>query len=608
MHNTELHTFHIPVMGLGYTIDTPVKVARFGISSVVSIIEDNLVELMRKFYCEKTGEPYSPIPKEDRDHRVQRITEYLNLLKRIVHKQFIELKAQSFGDSSSDIVKYFELLPESSPLKKSYLRMLMMEDGNEKVFLQEELRSRMKAGAIDVNIMTKCDRMNKTKSGEQLPPEYADAMAALRGFALSDLSSSVVFSAGLNPRLYSYCESFSDFYPDENGSVKKKIILKVSDYRSAYIQGKIFAKKGIWISEYRIESGLNCGGHVFATDGLLLGPILDEFKSKRATFVDELFELCSKSLMQKNLQQFPQVPEMRITVQGGIGTSNENSFLHEYYEVNGTGWGSPFLLVPEVTNVDAYTLDQLVHAQKEDFYLSYASPLGIPFSNFRKSSAEAQRKNRIEKGRPGSACYKKFLSFNTEFGEEAICSSSREYQNLKIKQITGMEMSTESFEKEFDQVTEKDCLCEGLAASVLVKNNIEVPHGLEAVTICPGPNLAYFSNISSLREMVNHIYGRINILNSVYRSNMFINELNLYADYLKNEIERNMSELSERQSRYYRTFKTNLLQGIEYYKNLIPHIGHETDHYLSMMREELHAIEEAVHNLVIPEIAVEVCP
>jgi len=63
--------------------------------------------------------------------------------------------------------------------------------------------------------------------------------------------------------------------------LKKKIILKVSDFRSAIIQGNFFAKKGLWVSEYRIESGLNCGGHAFATDGFLLGPILEEFKQKR---------------------------------------------------------------------------------------------------------------------------------------------------------------------------------------------------------------------------------------------------------------------------------------------------------------------------------------
>jgi hypothetical protein len=36
-----LHTFHIPVMGLAYTIDSPIR----GISSVmISIIDDDLIE------------------------------------------------------------------------------------------------------------------------------------------------------------------------------------------------------------------------------------------------------------------------------------------------------------------------------------------------------------------------------------------------------------------------------------------------------------------------------------------------------------------------------------------------------------------------------------
>src|SRR5690606_5648422 len=111
-------------------------------------------------------------------------------------------------------------------------------------------------------------------NGDPLPIEYSDALSALKGFALSQLKSSVVFSAGLNPRLYSFCEQFPDFFPTENAGPNKKIILKVSDYRSALIQGKFLAKKGLWVSEFRIESGLNCGGHAFATDGLLLGPIL----------------------------------------------------------------------------------------------------------------------------------------------------------------------------------------------------------------------------------------------------------------------------------------------------------------------------------------------
>src|ERR1019366_362149 len=110
MNNISEHTFHIPVMGLGYTIDTPVKVARFGISSVVSIIQDILVEEMREFYCKQEGEEYIHIPMEDIDHRAKRITAYLNLLQRIVDKQVEKMKQEPF-EEGNDIVKYFRLLP-----------------------------------------------------------------------------------------------------------------------------------------------------------------------------------------------------------------------------------------------------------------------------------------------------------------------------------------------------------------------------------------------------------------------------------------------------------------------------------------------------------------
>src|SRR5574337_708824 len=108
MNKHSEHTFHIPVMGLGYTIDTPVKVARFGISSVISIIQDHLIEHMRKFYCEKTGVKFIPIPVEDIDHRAKRITAYLDLIKHIIDKQVEELRKESF-EQGSEIVKYFNL-------------------------------------------------------------------------------------------------------------------------------------------------------------------------------------------------------------------------------------------------------------------------------------------------------------------------------------------------------------------------------------------------------------------------------------------------------------------------------------------------------------------
>ncbi|WP_332912290.1 hypothetical protein [Algoriphagus boritolerans] len=48
----------------------------------------------------------------------------------------------------------------------------------------------------------------------------------------------------------------------------------------------------------------------------------------------------------------PETETIKITYQGGIGTGAEDSFLRNYYQLDGTGWGSPFLLVPEATSVD----------------------------------------------------------------------------------------------------------------------------------------------------------------------------------------------------------------------------------------------------------------
>lgn len=553
------HTFHIPVMGLGFTIDTPLKVAHLGISSVVSVVEDQLMEDMREVISKDEKMDFVPIPASEEDYRAKRITAYLNLLDDLVKRNTMSLKQESFTEGSN-IRKYFELLPEDSETGKLYRKMLRQEN-EEKAFSQALLRDRIFAGAIDVNIMTKVDKTNYAVSGEALPPECSDALSALRGYANSSLNSSVVFSAGLNPRLYSYCEKFPDFYPPFN---KKKIILKVSDYRSALIQGKFLAKKGLWVSEFRIESGLNCGGHAFATEGLLLGPILEEFRTRRNELQTELYETCSLALSTRGMT-FAGQPSLKISAQGGIGTASEDQFLRTFYNLNATGWGSPFLLVPESTSVDSETLQKLSVAKPQDYYLSHSSPLGVPFNNFRPSSSEVQRNLRIKKNRPGSPCYLKFLSFNTEFTAKPICIASREFQNLKIKQAQEKFENSEELNAEIVKIVEKDCLCEGLGTSARLTHNSRLSHGLTAVAICPGPNLAYFSGTFSLKEMVDHIYGRANILNSIYRPHMFINELKLYVDYLKKEIEDSLTTNNHKKNASLGNFRTNLLKGIDYY-------------------------------------------
>src|SRR5690606_17671494 len=311
------HTYHIPVLGLAFSIDTPLKVARYGISSVVSIVDDVLLERMREYHAKKCGKAFVPIPEKSADHRASRITAYLNLLKDIVDEQFITLKNSEFVEGS-EISKYFDLLPHESDLKKLYNKMLAVTDIKYKEELQAVLREKMACGAIDVNIMSKVDKINYDVNGDSLGEKFTDAVAALRGFAQSNCNSALVLSAGMNPRLYSSLEDFADFYPDSEQQLRKKIILKVSDFRSAFIQAKFLAKKGLWISEFRVESGLNCGGHAFATEGYLLGPILEEFKLRRSEMVNELFDIYQKSLANKGIQ-LSEAPSQKLTVQGGIG-------------------------------------------------------------------------------------------------------------------------------------------------------------------------------------------------------------------------------------------------------------------------------------------------
>lgn len=476
-----------------------------------------------------------------------------------------------------------------------------MPDGGAKQAYQIELRRTIRAGAIDVNIMSKIDRTNYTNEGEALPPEFADAMAAFRGFAKSTLSSSIVLSAGYNPRVYAYIAQFDDFLPDAHGALRKKVILKVSDLRSALIQGKILAKKGVWVSEFRIESGLNCGGHAFATDGILLGPILQEFHDKREAMAGELFELCNKTLAEEGKHPLVGPPSIRITVQGGIGTVEEDSFLRTYYGMDGTGWGSPFLLVPEATNVDEHTLQQLTHATPDDYYMSWASPLGIPFHNFKPSTSEAQRKARMAKGRPGSPCYKEFLSTDTEFTATPICTASRQYQDLKIKQLQAKGLEQAAYDRAYARITEKDCLCEGLGAGALLKAGMTPAHKLEAVAICPGPNLAYFSKVVPLRTMVDHIYGRANLLNTAERPHMFINELKLYVKYLGREIDEVRDAMTVKQHRYIETFRSNLLNGIRYYEELLPILQQQAQDRVHRFKSDLEFFAEEVRGMAAPE-------
>ena len=551
-------------MGIGFTIDTPLKVSQYGIDSVISLVDDILLEKLRKMYCDKFEIPYNEITEKIEDFRAKRITSYLNLINNLAKKKFEELKNVT-TEKGNKIKEYFNMLPNSSTIKQK-VKSLTAEclDLNE---IGNWIRDNLSMGSIDVNIMTRLDKENYIND-EKLPVEYNDAHAALRGYAHSDLRSSLILSAGMNPRLYSYFEQFEDFYPDKNGEIKKKIVLKVSDYRSALIQGKFLAKKGLWVSEYRIESGLNCGGHAFATDGYLLGPILAEFRDNRKALIQSIHEILVQGLFKKNRPLPKTELPLKITAQGGVGTTEEHQFLIEHYQLDSIGWGSPFLLVPEVTNVDEPTRNQLRESKEDDLYLSNISPLDVPFSNLKGNTKDLEKLSLIVKGRPGSSCPKKYAALNKEFTKKSICTASRQYQYLKLKELDKEKLSPEKYQTKYDEIVEKSCICIGLGTSALLVNNLDTKVEGNGVSVCPGPNMAYFSKIMSLKEITDHIYGRSNMITRTDRPNMFIKELKIYIDFLKNKIEKTRVSITDKKERYLLTFAKNLNEGINYYYRL----------------------------------------
>ena len=558
----EGHSFHIPVLGVGYSIDTPVNVAPFGISSVISLVDDGTIEKMREFYCNKFDIPYKAISKKVEDFRAERITSYLNVVEEIVNRKVEEIR-NATSNASGELEKYIDMLPNTSSLKSKFADKGRIAADDFSKWVKEKLH----VGSIDVNIMTKLDQAHY-KSGEQLPIEQNDAHAALRGYANSNLSSSLVLSAGMSPRLYSYIENFKDFFPDVKGRIKKKIILKVSDFRSAFIQGKMFAAKGLWVSEYRIESGVNCGGHAFPTDGVLFGPILEEFKQNREKLLSTCAEAYKAALTKKEMPQPAEEPELKVTAQGGVGTSEEHNFLLDEYNMDSVGWATPFMLVPEVISIDTETMDILAKGKEKDYYYSGLSPLGVPFNSIKGASMSKRRLQLAQDGKPGTPCTKGFLRYNTEFTEKPICTSSRQYQTLKLEQLDEMNLPEAEYKKAYEKIIEPECLCIGLSVSTMLSKGMEVKEN-EKVTVCPGPNLAYFSKISSLKEMVDHIYGRINLLDKGYRPHMFLKELSMYLDIFKERIEAFQKTPEDaKEKRNLVKFKKNLIAGIDYYKNL----------------------------------------
>ncbi|NQY66848.1 MAG: hypothetical protein HRT72_03890, partial [Flavobacteriales bacterium] len=299
--------------------------------------------------------------------------------------------------------------------------------------------------------------------------------------------------------------------------------------------------------------------------------ILQEFKNDREELIEEIHSILVNALESKG-KAIPSSPmDLKVTTQGGIGTNKEHEFLLDFYKVDGVGWASPFLLVPEVTNLDDETRDLIKNGKEKDFYLSKTSPLGIPFNTVRGTSKSEILWENVKNGNPGSPCPKKYLVSNTDYTDEPICKSSRKFQEIKIKELESQkeELSQEKYQSAYNTIVEKECICVGLVSGTLQNENLDIKIEGPGKSICPGPNAAYFSEIISMDKMIAHIYGRDDVMTFENRPNMFLKEIGIYIKYLKDAIEDFKLPLEDKQVKYITEFKINLNEGVEYYVDMI---------------------------------------
>ena len=139
---------------------------------------------------------------------------------------------------------------------------------------------------------------------------------------------------------------------------------------------------------------------------------------------------------------------------------------------------------------------------------------------------------------------------------------------MKLKELEDKGLTDEQFNIQKNKIEEKACICVGLGTSVLLNNNLDTKREGTGVSICPGPNLAYFSKIMSLKDMVNHIYGRENVISRTDRPHVFIKELSIYLDYLSDQIDQSVVSFDKKTSKYLTVFSKNLKEGIHYYQDL----------------------------------------
>ena len=159
------------------------------------------------------------------------------------------------------------------------------------------------------------------------------------------------------------------------------------------------------------------------------------------------------------------------------------------------------------------------------------------------------------------------------------------------------DLNEDDFKKAFSTIVEKVCLCVGLGNGAIINKDIPRKKGTQGVAICPGPNTAYFKKVVSLKEMVDHIYGRINLVALKHRPHMFVKELQLYVNYLNKKLQDYISEGSDKQQKYLDKFILNLQDGIDFYEVFFDDLSLQFGELADKARQEIKRLKQEITQL-----------
>ncbi|HAL82197.1 MAG TPA: hypothetical protein DCO83_08150, partial [Mucilaginibacter sp.] len=85
----------------------------------------------------------------------------------------------------------------------------------------------------------------------------------------------------------------------------------------------------------------------------------------------------------------------------------------------------------------------------------------------------------------------------------------------------------------------------------------------------------------------------------IKRPHVFIKELNLYIDYLQEDIKTQLKDLNDKKKKSLDNFKAQLQEGINYYKQLFNDLPDQTSNMLQGWFEELSASENKLRETLI---------